>query len=525
MSITDSRPHAVTLNDDIIREILGYLAISTGPIQTSSINLDEDMKTSRKFLYNSALVSRAFTSAALDLLWRTMSSIQPLMKLLPMVRREWLSGHYYHSVTHNARELDPGLNRFIHYAEKVQVFCYSAQDGPDLGLGWMFFHTLKGHPETPSPLLPKLQTLYVSSLSADGDHAVLFNILSTSLRFVRVCSWAGSHPQTIRAFMTCLLTQAHDLHHFQVDDQDKMPLSIQNQVLSFRKLRNLRLTSLDRDIYWPTCALDELPNLMSLTLDIPSERPMPGSRIPCRSMEILFITSPFPLLLKLLNALESPNICEVHLNSSGISYTEGDAPLINAVAKWSSCLLSLTITTESFPPKIFRSAHWPLVRLEHLQVLQVRAGGQIPDLSEMDCWELARSFPNIRNLSYPLSCLVSFGTLLTLVFLCPNLHFLQVGVDTASPVDVFETTPVFPNNLQTISVGDTTVNDHFVLTRSLMTSFPNLTDIISPSPTWNSVNDLLRFVRSFNRAKSQTISDEDSRKVRNKILSTDECLL
>ncbi|TFK63682.1 hypothetical protein BDN72DRAFT_306183 [Pluteus cervinus] len=382
----------------------------------------------------------------------------------------------------------------------------------------------------PSPLLPRLHTLYVSSLPANGNHAVLYHIISASLRFVEVSSFATAAFRSTRTFTTYLLSQAPDLHHFHVGDPDMMPKDVQDDLFSFRQLRTLRLTSLSRKLFWPICVLNELPNLRMLLMDLSSQRTTAldlNSGIPCQSVKVLHITWRVSPLFDLLAALETPNLCELHLTflqnvgETAVRSTPGDSSLLGAVAKWSSTLRTLNIDmTQSTRPRIFRDSKWPLLQFEHLQSMEVHASHVDGLLDSTPCWELARSFPNIKSLSLPLSVRISFRSLLALVFLCPHLRYLQVGINTISSLEVFSTTMVFPNDLQTISVGDTTALDHFTLARSLIISFPNLVDIVSPSPSWSSVNDLLRFAHSLEmaRPRHETVSHALSLKHRNRMV-------
>ncbi|TFK63681.1 hypothetical protein BDN72DRAFT_306184 [Pluteus cervinus] len=521
----ESRPLALALNnDDILREIVVYFAIGSDPIHASSIgNLASKMKTSRRCLYNAALVSRAFASPALDFLWQAMSSIKPLFDLLPVVLRSGQLNKY--SVAYEAYNLEQGVKRFTRYAEKVQMFYYLPQEEPTLNLDWEFFQALKNHPAIPSPLLPNLHTLYVSSLPENINHAVLFHILSTSLRFVRVSSLATVPSHYIRTFMTCLLTQARDLQHFQVDNADEIPKEVQDQLLSFRQLRDMHITSLNPKIFWPICALDELPNLVTLSMDFSSQLmvTLKGVRIPCRSVKVLDIACPVSLLFELLAALEAPNLCEAYLDflrDTGEHPTRdraGDPSVVGAVAKWASSLRILSVyMAQRNLLKLLRDPEWPLIQFKRLQLMEVQARGQSYNLfdTERGCWELARSFPNVGKLSLPVSCLIPFKSLLSLVFL--------LGIDTASPLDVLGATAIsFPNKLQTISVGDTSiVANHFLLAHSLIISFPNLAHIISPSPTWGYVNDLIRFVRSLDVAKppDKIISPKLSQSLRSRMV-------
>ncbi|TFK63678.1 hypothetical protein BDN72DRAFT_847347 [Pluteus cervinus] len=512
-------------NDDTLRQILGYLAIGSEPIHAFTDNTHESMKSSRKDLYSAALVSRSFAPPALDLLWQAMNSVKPLINLLPMVHRGHPTGF---SVAYDTRNLEPDVKRFISYADKVQVFYYLPEAEPEADLDWEFFHALKNHPAIPSPLLPKLHTLYVSSLPADSNHAVLFHTLSTSLRFVKVSSWATASPHLIRTFVTCLLSQAHMLHQFQVGDLDRMPKDVQGHIFSFRQLRTMRITSLNQMIFSPTSALAELVNLETLSMDISSQSSMPldNASIPCHSVKVLHITWNIPPLFDLLAALETPNICELHLTSRRSKQTveRSMGSLLGAIAKWSSSLRILNIT--QIRTKYLLPVQWSLVRFEHLESMTLLIIDSPHPPAEMSYWELARCLPNLKRLSLPFACPISLTSLITIIFLCPHLHFLQTSLDTrrVSLLDVINTTAAFPNNLQTLSMDDTTVlTDPFLVARNLIIFFPNLTRIISTSPTWNSINDILMFARSLDVAKSQhqTISADLSQKLRTEMACGD----
>ncbi|TFK75509.1 hypothetical protein BDN72DRAFT_441592 [Pluteus cervinus] len=527
--IMDREPQLLALNnDDILRQILGHLAVGLEPTQTPIDDLHEKIKSSRKCIYNAVLVSRAFAPPALDLLWQVMDSIKPLIELLPVVVYNDQSDTNRYSIAYESQNLEQSVKHFTRRAEKVQVFYYFPQEASNTDFNWEFFHALKSHPAIPSPLLPNLHTLHVSSLSEDSNHSVLFHILSTSLRFVRVSTWAEAAPDYIRTFITCLLTQARDLHHLKVDEPDEIPKGVQDQLFSFRQLRTLHLTSLNRSIFWPICALDELSNLTTLSMDLTSSQPavpLDGIRIPCRSVEVLDIVCHISPMFELLAALEAPNLSELCLDFHSDSSERDphrDASIIGAVAKWSSSLRILSADIIEWDIlSVFRDCCWPLVQFEHLHFMEVQAHDDSYVLSEKGCWELARSLPNVEKLSLPLSTTISFQSLLSLTFLCPHLRVLQVGIDTTSSLDVLGATTIsFPNELETISVGDTVVADHFLLARSLIISFPDLANIISPSPSWDSVNDLLEFVHSLDvdKPSHKVLSDELSQNFRSRMV-------
>ncbi|TFK63683.1 hypothetical protein BDN72DRAFT_847351 [Pluteus cervinus] len=70
-------------NDDILRQILANFAINSAA-KAPTDKMHENIKSSRNILYSAALVSRGFAPPALDLLWQAMSSIKPLVNLLPV---------------------------------------------------------------------------------------------------------------------------------------------------------------------------------------------------------------------------------------------------------------------------------------------------------------------------------------------------------------------------------------------------------------------------------------------------------
>lgn len=95
----DRKPHrpqeSVFYSDDLISIILENLAIDPRCVQSG---FDQEnykkLRGSRKYLLDAALVCRSFSEPALDLLWRSMESLRPLLNLLPKSHLEVMDGQY-----------------------------------------------------------------------------------------------------------------------------------------------------------------------------------------------------------------------------------------------------------------------------------------------------------------------------------------------------------------------------------------------------------------------------------------------
>ena len=81
-------------NPDIVCEVFGYLAVD---LRETGFSKYCDLRATRDGLLSLALTSKRFLEPALDLLWRTMNSIMPLLNLLGECLR-WDSGEYVSSL-------------------------------------------------------------------------------------------------------------------------------------------------------------------------------------------------------------------------------------------------------------------------------------------------------------------------------------------------------------------------------------------------------------------------------------------
>lgn len=90
-----SAQESVLFSDDLISEIFEYLTIDPRFVQSGFDPENyKKLRETRGHLLGVALVCRSFREPALDLLWRSMESIIPLLKLLPRNNLELSNGQY-----------------------------------------------------------------------------------------------------------------------------------------------------------------------------------------------------------------------------------------------------------------------------------------------------------------------------------------------------------------------------------------------------------------------------------------------
>ncbi|TFK75510.1 hypothetical protein BDN72DRAFT_831765 [Pluteus cervinus] len=526
-------------NEDVIREILEYLFLDFEP---AWVNVGSPaIKTSKSWLYNTAFLSRTFSQPALDLLWRMMDSLDPLLNLLPenVLRRDsdGCSVSYVPSVPHD-------LARFSYYAGKIQIFHYNAPSrvNSDHYGGWHILYALLHHPVVPSPLLPRLNTLHIGALALATNPSIPFCLLSPSLRRVNFVTLNGVSHNLFRTFISCLLSRAPGLQHFDVHDE--LPEDMTEMLFHFSQLRSLRLTTNNWATLLHRPGLARLPKLATLSVNLSAlvAPAISENLVSSPNLTKVSIKCRMSVFLAFVNSFNLPTLSHLDLNfvkEHGFNQQPphalfpDDVSILRVMEKWSSSLEILKINGGNIIQidEIARSGNGQLSPVEFrqltsLEIRNLRFSSFLSPLSDYTCWALARCLPSIQYLALPLSHSVSFNSLRRLVLVCPHLHSLQIGIDALSLSQLlFSPGPghsydSFWHNLQELSVGETIVHDQFLLARPLIGLFPNLKRIISPSKVWASVNDLYAFVRSLksDSFQHQNVSPKDLHVLREKMI-------
>ncbi|KAF8649473.1 hypothetical protein AX16_005776 [Volvariella volvacea WC 439] len=154
--------------DGIIREFLSYYALDTE-------NSDVNWRSNNQDLLNIALTCRSFRNPALGILWHSLDSLDPLLRLLPQV--DWQGGK--HPINGSCPKSQA---RFDYYANKVKAFKFQpAANGETLHISPLpavSIDKARGY------LLRNLQSLFFDLRSAQPEFVRVWTayfLLSLSL--------------------------------------------------------------------------------------------------------------------------------------------------------------------------------------------------------------------------------------------------------------------------------------------------------------------------------------------------------
>ncbi|KAF7761911.1 hypothetical protein Agabi119p4_9903 [Agaricus bisporus var. burnettii] len=173
-------------NLDIWTEIMGYFRIST------THDSDSEVKQKQKALLQIALLSPSLTAPALDLLWQTMTSLEPVTKVL-------------NSEADVVKELTLSFKQMLRQpltSEKIQVRAYNYLSrihhlritvGPLKEMGvWSILVMALGI----NPLLPKIESLHFDLAQAAALSTWLYpltTLLSPALRSISFHAASSAH--------------------------------------------------------------------------------------------------------------------------------------------------------------------------------------------------------------------------------------------------------------------------------------------------------------------------------------------
>ncbi|TFK75514.1 hypothetical protein BDN72DRAFT_441672 [Pluteus cervinus] len=502
-SHTKIRQERVLLTEDLVHDILEYLAIDPRSDWNSFSEYHGEVVASRKQLHSAALISRCFVHPALNLLWRTIDSVKPLLDLLPESLLSLDDGEY--TVLHRSPKAQleaADLQRFNYYAQMVKAFCLKQ---PDPALKLPVYHALAHH-GVPMPFFPRLQSLHIEDLSASAEDPLLFHILAPSLRRVMISTYAD--PKVVRTILASLLSQAPDLCYFR--SHVPLPKDAMEWVLDFDQLRRLRLDFPLCAIFQPESKLNRLTHLTHMSLDfgaISSADIVDNATIPCEALTRLSITCKPSVIFSLVEALELPNIREAILTLCSFDTLPKNRFIFASIRRWAPTLEALTVNGGRAMPLNAIYYHTQKAklsrfkRLRYFKVYGLRTNiFAPPKCEELDfsLSTLASILPNVEYLSLPTwQQTISYHTLCMVLVRCRQLRFLQVGINpqTFPPKKLGRN--AFPCGvLEMLAVGDGKDFDPFLIAHHLLRLFPHLKTVLSSSERWNAVNELVDFTRS-----------------------------
>ncbi|KAI0923287.1 hypothetical protein AcV7_005841 [Taiwanofungus camphoratus] len=481
--------HPVLYNDDILREIFQYL----------SPNDDE----TRRSLAWSARVCQAFSLAALDVLWRDMKGLLPLLKIMsPTFAKVQQNGNSSKTYMFRRYISDREWSRFQCYAKRIHVLgpLNAHADGIDASVFSHLVYRAQG-----KPLFPSLNVLQWTQQLPFGTELLAF--MSQSLLRVAIhAEYAGDERSLIERpkrdghvlgmLLSTLCSSAPFLQALTLE-ASLHPSSLESMTY-LKNLKNLSTLTLSgrnsitlSDLMRSCATLEELSKL-DVTLgevgdgDVPVRSGFPA-------LEKLYVTGSMSSTGSLLRLVSSPHLFSFDL--SNISFPSGDWQELNLClavlsSRFASTLRRVALdcsfqNPNGSSPLYLMEIIKPLLALREVEEMYVEFQGEmIMSMTNEHLREAARSWPKITELYllYPrdsVSTLPSIYSLVEFARRCPRLQSLGLTctVDTRSPLSFApDSYPVLSHGLRGLFIGcpDSFVGDPMPLARFLDRIFPNL---------------------------------------------------
>ncbi|KAF9065926.1 hypothetical protein BDP27DRAFT_1331297, partial [Rhodocollybia butyracea] len=466
--------------------------------------------SSRKDLLSLGLASKKFLGPALDVLWKNMSSIKPLLCVLPeatlvngkkvflrpIAPSSWDRLHFY---TSRVREFNEP--RWINERTiPPSVYAY-------LGQG--------------KPIFPRLRTLQLTHRSCNSSSFTLF--LATSLQVV---SWPCDLPRfsfesdsrsefDLGSSLALLVSKSPGLKSLTLKSYTYSGLSLSLSCL--RALENLNVMALSHLEmgFIQTVAL--LPRLTYLSLSLPA-----GIFLDYTGVEIGFPSlTKFQLkgspldLHKLLAALRPQALQDLTLHWEFEDVA--DPPLADFAAV--TCILPsfpflrrlrIVQQSRSFSPGDLDELQlWsifePLLELKRLEYLDYST--PLP-LSDQNTARISHAWPHLEDLDLDLCSIGDLPPLQSLIHFarhCPKLKVLsypiQLGATLSAVIQIPPTVLMHPLTHFWCDVEDDTMNAT-AIALGLHQIFPNLVQAGGAGDGWAEVEGILKsfiFLRNQNR--------------------------
>lgn len=381
-----------------------------------------------------------------------------------------------------------------------------------------------------SPLLPSLQALHWSVGSSLPP--ILF--LSPCLELVGMTNIHPNGESLITLFLSSLAYEAPGLQHLILPGD--LFQNVMQLIPDFHNLRSLEIyVSTARESHEPQSNLQSLtfagfnalPHLENFVADLGS---IPFSTNSGFSvLKNIQITGEPHVLISMLKRLETPHMESVSLFSwpptvsaqgsygygvgrgiRGGGRDEEEVPALqhtlsdcfeHICLRWSNSMRALTIDYAG-PDAFTFDVLAPLSRLPNLHTLRLRMSLA---LSIEDITRLTQASPKLVSLELPLGSSLDIAALDSLTINCPNLRYLQVGINahTLPPPEVEGHSSFSPGHrletLYTVSARGFGTDDAALVAQYLDRLFPCLKVVWIDSdhmPTkWREVAIMLRICR------------------------------
>ncbi|KAF8652644.1 hypothetical protein AX16_004276 [Volvariella volvacea WC 439] len=510
------------------------------------------LQENQKTLYSLALTERQFTEPALDILWRNMDSLIPLLKLLPFIRLEQKESSVELSLkptpAYNAKA---DWLRFSYYAPRIRTIRIhsNSNKGYQIEKEAQLYATLCALLQHKC-FLPKVQTLILEQLPSSKSSAneILTQLphllLSSSLIAIEVETSILQSINHSGSFITILNFKAPYLRQFCLTqcNGDSKPFSF-DPVPILPQMHHIQFVGTGINIDTPflqatgrradlkilslnTCANVVTMPTFTKGVDYENWKLFPGEtgKPLYHALESLELGGPLDLIHNFIGYVSSAHIRTVAFtiylpddaNFSSLMQTRATSRgefvdfITDVIQRWGSTLQSFKITfsggtgyTDVQDVNVGELLFKPFVGNTNLRALHfVNFPGKLHGVAEYT--HLNDTAPNLRSLYLPPQekglGIAEFRHLLSS---CPHLKDLAISLDFASDSD----SPPPPTNndssfglyngvlehsLEKLSVLAQCPSDTFEAARQLDDIFPNLVELKGMGEGWDGVQNLLR---------------------------------
>ncbi|KAI1788326.1 hypothetical protein LXA43DRAFT_1183975 [Ganoderma leucocontextum] len=439
---------------DILATIFDHLMLARDDVDGYSSSRETERQTCRNALASSALACSIISHHALNVLWRELDNVSPLLKVLPNYKRV---GSQF---TLCGAILPEHWTRFQLYADRVLVLLGRSEKREDAirPSVWLFLAAkCKG-----SPLMPRLRELFDHDVSIP-DVSILVLLISPTLRvvdlwFVLKCDEDSEiAPHAVSSLLHTLPLMAPDLEHLTYDADFNIRRRsvnlghghLESFKLHFTRLKTLSIrcaVPLDKHVLQSLSSMSTLQDL-SCAIDTRSNSTLTLPRCTFQQLTDLHIEGHLDHLVTFFHVCQLPSLACITLHITEPPIARDPKDSFAAISqRWNPTVLT-SISIEimhSFPSN---SSWHPSSLMQHLEPLLAVAAAW-PRLARFHVWHVVTPAPYPQ----PEPSRPTLSALIELAQRCPDLEKFHIPELDARIVPEENTVPLLGHGLRHISV-------------------------------------------------------------------------
>ncbi|KAF7371660.1 hypothetical protein MVEN_00021800 [Mycena venus] len=429
--------HQCLRNQDLLQEILSRFGGAGNSTHLTS---------TRRALYSAALTSKLFSECAVKLLWRRLSHILPLLRLLPTFR---LEGEVYILPGLATEEEWSVVHRYAAYVRDIEFSGDGVGNRASLDPSVYVLLAMRGR-----PLFPNLRRL---TLSNKDYIAEMLLCLSSSIKSLTLESVSDIWAET---FLDRLVSEGAQLSYLSLGNYHRShPLL--SKFIAFQTLRVVELRGMDEGIMAAHLAeVGSLPALQSFATDMLGWDGIEFTSVARQGFfqtltELKINATPARLYRNVPDFLSAVSSREMRSLSIGTSMgqrweaTTHSAAVFSAImrcigTRWATTLRHLDIIRIAGSPDDLA----PLEDVTGLQNVSLKRVLHEP-LNDARILSVIRAWINLRTLEIDgPGAEADVAFLRCLAEHCPALRTLRVVYTTAPPPPLDATAPTPPHLLE-----------------------------------------------------------------------------